>query len=95
MDGDPPPPNPAIPSSTSSILASAHAAQRQLALGHGGLGGLGAAGRASLGFVASSGGALTLALLCNKALLPERVPITIALTPPVARALSRWRLVKS
>jgi hypothetical protein len=45
--------------------------------------------------VASSGGALTLALLCNKALLPVRVPITIALTPPIARALSRWRLVKS
>ncbi|KAJ1290631.1 hypothetical protein BS78_02G259400 [Paspalum vaginatum] len=45
--------------------------------------------------VASSGGALTLAILCNKALLPVRVPITIALTPPVARVLSRWRLVKS
>lgn len=45
--------------------------------------------------VASSGGALTLAVLCNKALFPVRVPITIALTPPVARALSRWRLVKS
>ena len=45
--------------------------------------------------VASSGGALTLALLCNKALFPVRVPITIALTPPIARALSRWRLVKS
>lgn len=45
--------------------------------------------------VASSGGALGLALLCNKALFPVRVPITIALTPPVARALSRWRLVKS
>jgi len=45
--------------------------------------------------VASSGGALTLALLCNKALLPVRIPITIALTPPIARALSRWRLVKS
>ncbi|CAN6218567.1 unnamed protein product [Urochloa humidicola] len=45
--------------------------------------------------VASSGGALALAILCNKALLPVRVPITIALTPPVARALSRWRVVKS
>lgn len=45
--------------------------------------------------VASSGGALTLALLCNKALLPVRVPVTIALTPPIARALSRWRLIKS
>ncbi|KAL6601662.1 hypothetical protein ACP70R_044882 [Stipagrostis hirtigluma subsp. patula] len=45
--------------------------------------------------VASSGGALALAVICNKALLPVRVPITIALTPPIARALSRWRLVKS
>ncbi|WVZ65726.1 hypothetical protein U9M48_015042 [Paspalum notatum var. saurae] len=45
--------------------------------------------------VASSGGALTMAVLCNKALLPVRIPITIALTPPVARVLSRWRLVKS
>ncbi|CAL5063103.1 unnamed protein product [Urochloa decumbens] len=45
--------------------------------------------------VASSGGALALAVLCNKALLPVRVPLTIALTPPVARALSRWRVVKS
>ncbi|XP_062198434.1 uncharacterized protein LOC133901173 [Phragmites australis] len=45
--------------------------------------------------VASSGGALALALICNKALLPVRVPITIALTPPVARALSRWKLVKT
>lgn len=45
--------------------------------------------------VASSGGAFALAVVCNKALFPVRVPITIALTPPVARALSRWRLVKS
>ncbi|NP_001356248.1 uncharacterized protein LOC100272377 [Zea mays] len=42
--------------------------------------------------VALSGGPLGLALLCNKALLPVRIPITIALTPPVARALSRWKL---
>nr|BAC79191.1 hypothetical protein [Oryza sativa Japonica Group] len=34
--------------------------------------------------VASSGGALALALMCNKALLPVRVPVTLALTPPVA-----------
>ncbi|KAL6846683.1 hypothetical protein ACP4OV_024131 [Aristida adscensionis] len=45
--------------------------------------------------VASSGGALALALICNKALLPVRIPITIALTPPIARALNRWKLVKS
>nr|TKW05656.1 hypothetical protein SEVIR_7G191050v2 [Setaria viridis] len=46
-DGDPPPPNPVIPSlspPTGSILSSAHAAQRQLALGHGGLDGLGSRG---------------------------------------------------
>ncbi|KAD1514666.1 hypothetical protein E3N88_39950 [Mikania micrantha] len=34
---------------------------------------------------ASSGGALALAVLCNKALFPIRVPITIAVTPPIAR----------
>jgi hypothetical protein len=45
--------------------------------------------------VASSGGTLALALLCNKALIPVRIPITIALTPPVARLLARWKLVKS
>ncbi|TXG64857.1 hypothetical protein EZV62_011851 [Acer yangbiense] len=39
---------------------------------------------------ASTGGALALAVLCNKALLPVRIPITIALTPPVAR-LEEWR----
>ncbi|GJN16524.1 hypothetical protein PR202_gb03523 [Eleusine coracana subsp. coracana] len=45
--------------------------------------------------VASSGGALALAVLCNKALLPVRIPMTIALTPPISRALQRWRLIKS
>lgn len=45
--------------------------------------------------VASSGGALALALMCNKALFPVRVPITIALTPPVSRFLARWKLVKT
>ncbi|KAJ0076611.1 hypothetical protein Patl1_36015 [Pistacia atlantica] len=44
---------------------------------------------------ASSGGALALALLCNKALFPIRVPITIALTPPVARFLARRKVIKS
>jgi hypothetical protein len=43
--------------------------------------------------VASSGGVLGLALLCNKALFLVRVPITIVLTSPVARALNRWRLI--
>ncbi|XP_017701153.1 uncharacterized protein LOC103718901 [Phoenix dactylifera] len=44
---------------------------------------------------ASSGGALALAILCNKALFPVRVPITIALTPPIARFLARRKLVKT
>ncbi|GAV77315.1 DUF1279 domain-containing protein, partial [Cephalotus follicularis] len=39
----------------------------------------------------STGGAIALAVLCNKALFPIRVPITIALTPPVARFLARRR----
>lgn len=45
--------------------------------------------------VASSGGALALAILCNKALFPVRVPITVALTPPVARYLARRKLLKT
>lgn len=44
---------------------------------------------------ASSGGALALAVLCNKALFPVRVPITIALTPTVARFLARRRIMKN
>ncbi|KAL7237041.1 hypothetical protein ACSBR1_020177 [Camellia fascicularis] len=43
----------------------------------------------------SSGGALALAVLCNKALFPIRVPITIALTPPVARFLARRQIIKN
>ncbi|GLJ40266.1 hypothetical protein SUGI_0827190 [Cryptomeria japonica] len=42
----------------------------------------------------SGGGALMLALLCNKALFPVRVPITIALTPSVAKFLASRSLVK-
>ncbi|GLJ27468.1 hypothetical protein SUGI_0539030 [Cryptomeria japonica] len=42
----------------------------------------------------SGGGALMLALLCNKALFPVRVPITIALTPPIAKFLASGSLVK-
>ncbi|GLJ27466.1 hypothetical protein SUGI_0539010 [Cryptomeria japonica] len=42
----------------------------------------------------SGGGALMLALLCNKVLFPVRVPITIALTPPVAKFLASGSLVK-
>lgn len=45
--------------------------------------------------VASSGGALTMAILCNKALFPIRVPITLALTPPIARFLARRRIIKT
>lgn len=44
---------------------------------------------------ASSGGALALAFLCNKALFPIRVPITFALTPPVARFLARQKIIKN
>jgi len=44
---------------------------------------------------ASAGGAFTLAVLCNKALIPVRVPITIALTPPIARFLARRKIVKT
>ncbi|MCO5558196.1 hypothetical protein L7F22_063231 [Adiantum nelumboides] len=39
-----------------------------------------------------SGSALVLAVLCNKALLPLRVPLTVALTPPIARFLARRKL---
>ncbi|KAJ3692819.1 hypothetical protein LUZ60_011914 [Juncus effusus] len=45
--------------------------------------------------VASSGGALALAILCNKALFPVRVPITIGLTPPIARFLAKRKLLKT
>ncbi|CAM8904435.1 unnamed protein product [Rhodiola kirilowii] len=38
---------------------------------------------------ASSGGALAAAVLLNKALFPVRVPITILLTPQIARILAR------
>ncbi|KAK9162466.1 hypothetical protein Syun_003368 [Stephania yunnanensis] len=44
---------------------------------------------------ASSGGALALAVLCNKALFPIRVPITIAITPPIARFLARRRIINN
>ncbi|MFS8025192.1 hypothetical protein Hanom_Chr16g01472041 [Helianthus anomalus] len=44
---------------------------------------------------ASSGGALALAVLCNKALFPVRVPITIAVTPPIARFLARRKIINS
>ncbi|KAK9690735.1 hypothetical protein RND81_09G150500 [Saponaria officinalis] len=44
---------------------------------------------------ASSGGAFALALLCNKALFPIRVPITVALTPPIARFLARRNLIRT
>ncbi|KAH7352735.1 hypothetical protein KP509_19G061200 [Ceratopteris richardii] len=40
----------------------------------------------------SGGSALVLAILCNKALFPVRVPLTMALTPPIARFLTRRKL---
>ncbi|KAK7856461.1 hypothetical protein CFP56_023171 [Quercus suber] len=44
---------------------------------------------------ASTGGALALAVLCNKALFPIRVPITVALTPPIAKFLARRKITKT
>ncbi|XP_065867239.1 uncharacterized protein [Euphorbia lathyris] len=44
---------------------------------------------------ASAGGAFTMALLCNKALFPIRVPITLAVTPPLAKFLARRGIIKS
>ncbi|KAL8027878.1 hypothetical protein ABFS82_14G122400 [Erythranthe guttata] len=44
---------------------------------------------------ASSGGALALAVLLNKALFPVRVPITLAITPPLARFLAKRNLIKN
>lgn len=40
--------------------------------------------------LAGGGSAVVLAFLCNKALLPVRAPITIGLTPVVARCVL-WR----
>jgi len=39
------------------------------------------------GTLTSSGSSLALAFICTKALLPIRVPITLAITPPIARIL--------
>ncbi|KAK2078460.1 hypothetical protein QBZ16_003300 [Prototheca wickerhamii] len=41
--------------------------------------------------LAGSSSSLALAFVANKALIPVRVPITVALTPPVARFLQRMR----
>eukprot|EP00271_Cylindrocystis_brebissonii_P017834 TRINITY_DN4800_c0_g2_i1.p1 TRINITY_DN4800_c0_g2~~TRINITY_DN4800_c0_g2_i1.p1 ORF type:complete len:238 (-),score=10.69 TRINITY_DN4800_c0_g2_i1:542-1192(-) len=38
------------------------------------------------------GGSLALAFVCNKAILPIRVPLTFLLTPPVHRTLLKWGL---
>jgi hypothetical protein len=38
--------------------------------------------------LAGSGSSLALAFICNKALFPVRAPITLGLTPAVARALA-------
>jgi len=37
------------------------------------------------GTLTSSGSSLALAFICTKALLPIRVPLTLAITPPIAR----------
>ncbi|XP_031501906.1 uncharacterized protein LOC116265451 [Nymphaea colorata] len=44
---------------------------------------------------ASTGGALAVAILLNKALFPVRVPITLALTPPISRFLARRNILKN
>ena len=44
---------------------------------------------------ASSGGALAVAVLLNKALFPLRVPITLGLTPPITRFLARRRIINN
>ncbi|KAK4340482.1 hypothetical protein RND71_041944 [Anisodus tanguticus] len=44
---------------------------------------------------ASSGGALAVAVLLNKALFPVRVPITLGLTPPIARFLARRKIINN
>ncbi|XP_031405757.1 uncharacterized protein LOC116214497 [Punica granatum] len=43
---------------------------------------------------ASTGRALTRAVLCNKGLFPVRVPIMMASAPRVARFLARRRIIK-
>ena len=49
-----------------------------------------------MGRMLSGGGStLALAVLCNKALFPIRTPITLALTPPVARFLRSRKIIKS
>ena len=45
--------------------------------------------------LSGSSSTLALAFVCNKALFPIRTPITIALTPTVARFLRRRNLIKS
>lgn len=40
--------------------------------------------------VAGPGSTLALAFICNKALMPVRLPITVALTPAVARCGVLW-----
>ncbi|KAL3702185.1 hypothetical protein R1sor_020207 [Riccia sorocarpa] len=41
--------------------------------------------------VLEEGGAFAVAFLCNKALIPVRVPLTVVLTPPIARMWARRR----
>ena len=49
---------------------------------------VGEKGSSSAGLVGGTG-AIALAFLCNKALIPLRVPITVAVTPPVWRFFVR------
>lgn len=45
--------------------------------------------------MSGGGSTLALAILCNKALFPIRTPITLALTPPVARFLRSRKIIKN
>jgi hypothetical protein len=44
--------------------------------------------------VSGSSSTVALAFVCNKALFPIRTPITLALTPTVARFLRRRNIIK-
>ncbi|KAL2650293.1 hypothetical protein R1flu_018421 [Riccia fluitans] len=44
--------------------------------------------------VLEEGGAFAVAFLCNKALIPVRVPLTVVLTPPIARVWARRRFFR-
>lgn len=44
--------------------------------------------------VLNQGGAFALAFVCNKALLPVRIPLTVVLTPPISRIWARTQFFR-